>query len=295
MTDTSGLDVFGVWVTSKDWRKNPRSAAVQLASLGVRDAYLVINDNSHRGRRPGWHIFGDGAETVSGGVRYVKRLATLDGRKRAAAAVVEALRAYAEEGIRPHLLSWIRADKLFLSDARDSLDLVYRDAGDLLASTQWDAEESWLYGNTVPHTDAASYFGEMFSNTGSHSITPIASMVGSGKIECLTCQPIVDAVTVQAYATATSRARPGYVQDYALKLWRGTDAAARGRYLYMGLPLYKQEGAGGLSAEGSMRLQLGRSIGYPECRGIVWWASWDLTGSKRNGAAASFLRGLKGG
>lgn len=279
------VDSRGVWVVSRDWKRDPVRAADRLAALGLTDAHIVLNDSADARKRPVFHVFGDGGDGTGS--------APASGEATARRAVEAAATAYRKAGLRVHLTSWLLADRPYHVEAgRRLADLV---AAIAPISVCWDAEESYdhhgLARDAVASKAAASSFAAHVGDLGvRQSITTYPSLLNGRALAALAASDHVEEVVLQCYATNTSQARPGAVQKYGIAQWDKSAAKAAGRRLVMALPLYGQaDQARGWTAQNSLTTQWNAARSIREVRSVIWWASWDL---KPGNTAAKFLRSL---
>ena len=279
------VDSRGVWVVSRDWKRDPARRADDLAGLGLTDAHLVLNDSASLGKRPLFHVFGDGGDGV--------RPATAAGEAAAVRLVVAAADAYRRAGLRVHLTSWLTAGTNYhIQAGRRLADLVGAVAP---ISVCWDAEESYdhhgLNRDAIASKAAAASFTDRVGDLGvRQSVTTYPSLLNGRALEALTTAEHVEEIVLQCYATNTSQARPGAVQKYGLAQWNKSAAKAAGRRPVMALPFYgPADPARGYTLAKSLTTQWDATRTIREVRSVVWWASWDL---KMGNTAAKFLRSI---
>lgn len=236
----------GTWVTSSHWRQDPRRHALALrkACPQVSEVCLTINDNAHARRAPAWHIIGDGAaesrRNVKTGVaeRWVTRRATDAGRQKARDTLVRAIEAYRDAGFQSvDLMSWLRPELAFVRHAAEDLHPVLDRA--LINRLHWDCEEAYAHVEGDGHAVAAAELAIAFPDV-HQVVTTYAGLLRHPSMAPLAALDSIESWIVQAYATTSSDARPGVVQDYAVGEWLKCLAARAGRVMEFGLPAYNQ-------------------------------------------------------
>lgn len=236
----------GTWVTSSHWRQDPRrhAAALRKSCPQVSEVCLTINDNAHARRAPAWHIIGDGAAELRRNVktgaaeRWVTRRASEAGREKARDTVVRAVEAYRDAGFQTvDLMSWLRPERAFVHHAAEDLHAIFDRA--LVSRLHWDCEEAYAHVQGDGHAATAAELVTAFPHV-IQAVTTYAGLLQHPSMSPLAAIETIESWIVQAYATTTSEARPGVVQDYAVREWRKSAAARAGRVMEFGLPAYNQ-------------------------------------------------------
>lgn len=236
----------GTWVTSSHWRQDPRRHALALrkACPQVSEVCLTINDNAHARRAPAWHIIGDGAaesrHNVKTGVaeRWVTRRATDAGRAKARDTLVRAIEAYRDAGFQSvDLMSWLRPELAYVRHAAEDLNPIFDRV--LVNRLHWDCEEAYAHVEGDGHAATAAELAIVFPDI-HQAVTTYAGLLRHSSMAPLAALDNIESWIVQAYATTSSEARPGVVQDYAVREWLKSPAARAGRVMEFGLPAYNQ-------------------------------------------------------
>ncbi|MBT9485851.1 MAG: hypothetical protein IV100_12665 [Myxococcales bacterium] len=271
----------GTWVTSSHWRQDPRRHALALrkACPQISEVCLTINDNAHARRAPAWHIIGDGAaesrRNVKTGLaeRWVTRRATDAGRQKARDTLVRAVEAYQDAGFQTvDLMSWLRPERTFVHHAAEDLHAIFDRA--LVNRLHWDCEEAYAHVQGDGHAATAVELVAAFPDV-IQAVTTYAGLLQHPSMSALAGIEKLKSWIVQAYATTSSEARPGVVQDYAVREWRKSAAARAGRFMEFGLPAYNQTvSIARVQSEAVTRHQAAEDL---KIRRLCWyWASSSL-------------------
>ena len=273
--------VVGVWVASADWNASAAATnARKLAALGITDVSLVANDASNV-EASVWHLFNDGAARTVNGVRTVKRRATATGTATAISVLRRAFDTYAAAGLRVHIMVWLRPDVAYLEAAL--ADLTQLCAQFKPASVQFDAEERWITGKVTATVLArvALLFSSLDALGVPSTVTTYAGALPDAEMRALLEVPKLAGILLQVYATSSSDADPGDVQQFGhIMAERYIPHTVPVAY---GLPAYRQSGIDGYTPNQAMAVQLDTALKYTL---IIWY--WAASSFTVDGYAAKF-------
>lgn len=234
---------------SAQWKRDPaRNAALLRAGCPqLTHVCLCLNDNADRRKKnPDFYTFTNDA------------------------AIIAAVRAYRAQGFVVELFSWLLPERAYVMTLNDRLRPLLQNMLPEVARVQLDCEEAWSKGKG--HAEAV----DLLCLPADLTVTTYAGLLPHASMRPLAARPEVSWI-VQCYATSTSKATPGAVQDYGAKMAR---KYLPGRVWHMGLPAYRQTAT-------SARTQWDASVKLG-CSEVWFWASSSLT----SGVVPKMLAGL---
>jgi len=233
---------------SAQWKRDPaRNAALLRAGCPqLTHVALCLNDNADRKKNPDFYTFAPDS------------------------AIIDAVRAYRAHGFVVELFSWLLPAPAFVAALNDRLRPLLQNMLPEVARVQLDCEESWSKGKG--HDEAV----DLLCLPVGVAVTTYAGLLPHASMRPLAARPNISWI-VQCYATSTSKATPGAVQEYGAKM---AHKYLPGRTWHMGLPAYRQTAT-------SARTQWDATVKLG-CSEVWWWASSSLT----SGVVPRLLAGL---
>lgn len=241
-------EVIGAWVMSAQWKRDPERSAAALRGgcPQLTHVALCLNDNADRRKNPDFYTFANDA------------------------AIIDAVRAYRAHGFVVELFSWLLPEPAFIAALNDRLRPLLENMLPEVARVHLDCEEAWSKGKG--HAEAVN----LLRLPADMTVTTYAGLLPHTSMRPLAARLDISWI-VQCYATSSSKATPGAVQDYGAKMAR--------KYLPgctwdMGLPAYRQTAT-------SARTQWDATVKL-KCSEVWYWASSSLI----SGVVSKMLAGL---
>lgn len=200
-----------------------------------------------------------------------------------------------ENGIEPHLMSWIMPHDGYIKEAADRLVPLAHDGA--VASIQWDAEEPWtLARRGLPYKTAADKIKLAFQN-----LPCPMGINGIGYTPRKKFGPLAevcDYLVPQCYSTSSSGLQPEEVVPKFVRRWkksfmpdevfRAPDAEPK--KFVIGLAAYRQKTIPGHTVETAMRTALAGAQALEGIDTVIYWSLRHIRRSKRVAKVIASIR-----
>ena len=194
-------------------------------------------------------------------------------------------RDYRALGITPHAMFWPQPDAIHAQAVVRYLNDVL-DADGPLGSADLDAEEPWT---TDPRrAKQGRSVANLYRSLWPEKLPLAVNGITLALPNLLDLLVVADIAIPQAYTEANQSTIPGERQTHVIAKWRAANPRAE---IVCGLAAYRQEGAGGLSAEEALR----RAYDAAEaagCRQVRYWDLGELASGKDRAFVTAKCKGL---
>jgi hypothetical protein len=192
-----------------------------------------------------------------------------------------------DNGIEPHLMSWIMPHDGYIKQAAERLVPLAQDCN--VASVQWDAEEPWtLARRGLDYPTAAQRVKKAFENL--HCPMGVNGIGYTPRKKFGPLADVCDYVVPQCYSTSSSGLRPEDVVPKFVRRWNRIFEAEKPKKFVVGLAAYRQTKIPGHTVETAMRTALAGAQALEGIDTVIYWSLRHIRKNKRVAKVIASIR-----